>query len=138
VPPAPAHALQRVDPARDGALLVVPHEEAGALPGEGGVVQGALELLRRWRWEAGVRVEGAIAPGRCRLSVVVSTEAGSQAPRRGFAHSTARAARADYPTLLITPCFATSQMSVVREARTVHVHVEVHLVDPDIRIDPMS
>ncbi len=28
----------RVDPARDRALLVVPREEAGALPDEGGVV----------------------------------------------------------------------------------------------------
>jgi hypothetical protein len=42
VQPAPAHALT----ARDVALLVVPREEAGALPGEGGVVQGASKLLR--------------------------------------------------------------------------------------------
>ncbi len=72
VPPVPAHALIRrasgpiglfEDLRRDLLVRVVPREEAGALPGEGGVVRGALKLLCRWRWEAGARVEGAVVGG---------------------------------------------------------------------------
>ncbi len=79
-----ACAGARVDPARDGALLVVPLEEAGALFGEGRVIQGALELLRR-------RVEGAVAP-ECWLSVVVQHR-GRVAVGGVRASSTERASR---------------------------------------------